>query len=267
MNDATLNELTAKYPDRVRAILNILVETPYFYRTDNEDLYFFLRRHRSEFARFGETYFGWHLFMDAKCARFYKDQWHNEAVSETNRDMFDFRTRDECLGFMILLEFFEHLLEENAMTVEDAENPRFLFGDFLVYTQRRFVELFPAEAQTRYTQEHVRSRILRRILPVLEKYRLLQRLRPPVDQDVKESDTIFEAMPALYHYNAGMLSRFVAEAAPRGEEGVSEAPQAPLAEGANLHNSLSDPPPADEPAVENALLSPEGSSPEQVSHD
>ena len=58
MNEAPLAELTAAFPERVRAVLNILVETPYFYRTDNEDLFFFLRRHRSEFARFAEMYYG-----------------------------------------------------------------------------------------------------------------------------------------------------------------------------------------------------------------
>ena len=106
-----LSTLVERYPEFVRALLNILMETPYFYRSDNEELFFFLRRHRNEFAAFFDTYYGWSLFMDAKCARVYKPKWYNEAVTEANRDAFDFRRRDECLGFMILLEFFEHQLE------------------------------------------------------------------------------------------------------------------------------------------------------------
>ncbi len=175
----SLSSLTERYGDRTRAVLNILVETPYFYRRDNEDLFFFLRRHRQEFLDFFDEHFGWELLMDEKCARVYKGKWYNDSVTEANRDMFGFRRRDECLGFMILLEFFEHQLEENAMTVEDNENLRFRFGDLLLYAQRRFRQLFPGAGGERYTQEHVRAQVLRPILPVLQKYRFLARIPPP----------------------------------------------------------------------------------------
>ena len=32
--------------ERVVAALNVLTEAPYFYREDNEEIFFFLRRHR-----------------------------------------------------------------------------------------------------------------------------------------------------------------------------------------------------------------------------
>lgn len=203
-----LDELMERHTDRVRAILNILVESPYFYRADDEDLFFFLRRHRNEFSSFYETFYGWRLLMDSKCARVYKEHWYNESITEANRDIFDFRSRDECIGFMLLLEYFEHLLEESTMTVEDAESPKFLFGDLLRYAHRRLTSLFPEQEQ-RYTEDYVRSRVLRRVLPMLEKYRLLRRLRPPTDEEVQENDTIFEALPALYHYNVRMLGQAV----------------------------------------------------------
>jgi len=225
--NGSLSELMERNADRVRAILNILVESPYFYRTDDEDLFFFLRRHRGEFGSFFETFYGWRLLMDSKCARVYKDRWYNESVTEANRDVFDFRSRDECIGFMILLEYFEHLLEENAMTVEDPEAPKFLFGDLLRYVHRRFASLFPSEEE-KYTEEHVRSRVLRRILPTLERYRLLKKLRPPGDEEVQENDTIFEALPALYHYNVSMLGKAVERAEGRdggsvGDDGEHDA--------------------------------------------
>lgn len=203
---ATLQE---RYPERVRAVLNILVESPYFYRDDHEDTFFFLRRHRAEFAAFYQDYYGWQLVLDDKCARVFKSAWYNEKITEPYRDVFGFRHRDDCIAFMILLEFFEHQLDENALTVEDPENLRFRFGDLLVYTHRRFRELFTGETAGRYTEEYVRAGILRRVLPILERYRFLLRVPPPADLAISESDTIYEAMPALYHYNTSRLSQSV----------------------------------------------------------
>ena len=76
MND-TLEKLRRVTPDRVRAVLNILVEAPYFYRSDNEELFFFLRRHRQEFAAFYENWYGWTLVLDEKCARVHKNKWYS----------------------------------------------------------------------------------------------------------------------------------------------------------------------------------------------
>jgi hypothetical protein len=204
-----LTALQERYPDRVRAVLNLLVEAPYFYRSDGEDIFFFLRRHRAEFAAFYQDYYGWRLVLDDKCARVFKPVWYNEKITEPYRDAFGFRHRDDCVAFMILLEFFEHQLDENAVTVEDPENLRFRFGDLLVYTHRRCRELFTGETAGRYTEEYVRATVLRRVLPILERYRLVVRVPPPADLAVSETDTIYEAMPALYHYNAARLSQSV----------------------------------------------------------
>ena len=209
--DCPLASLNKRYPERVRAVLNFLVESPYFYRTDNEELFFFLRRHRSDFAAFYETFYDWELIMDGKCARVYKRRWYNDEITEAKRDLFDFRRRDECIAFMVLLEFFEHQLEENAMTVEDREDLRFRLGDLLEYTVRRFHDLFPEQADQKYTEEHVRGTILRQVLPQLERYRLVRRIRPPEDIQVEQTAVIFEARPAIYHYNAARLSSSLGE--------------------------------------------------------
>ena len=50
--DNPLLDLAQASGDRVRAVLNVLGESPYFYRTDDVKLFYFLRRHKSEFARF-----------------------------------------------------------------------------------------------------------------------------------------------------------------------------------------------------------------------
>jgi len=229
--DCPLLELAERSGEEVRAILNILVESPYFYRTDNEDLFFFLRRHRSEFAQFYTALYDWTLMMDDKCARVYKSRWYNESVTEANRDVFDFRRRDECIAFMILLEFFEHRLEENSMTVEDKENLRFRLGDLLQYTHRRFAELFPDDAGEKYTEDYVRGAVLRQVMPKLERYRLVRRIRPPGDVRLQPGEMILEALPALYHYNANRLSRSVAGMDATGDD--EPEPDAPPTPGAD----------------------------------
>lgn len=205
-----MNTLLQQYPTRVQAVLNILIESPYFYKTDAEDLFFFLRRHLKEFTTFFKTHFNWELTLDTKCARLYKPEWFNPRITPGNRDMFNFTKRDECIAFMLLLEFFEHRLETESASVEDAENLRFRFGDFLHYAHGRFQELFADQAET-YSEEYVRAKALRPIMPQLEKYRFLERLAPPADEPVDYDDTIYEALPALWHYNVHRLSRPVAE--------------------------------------------------------
>jgi hypothetical protein len=223
-----LEALLERQADRVRTVLNVLVETPYFYRADDEETFFFLRRHRAEFTAFYHEFYGWRLIMDDKCARVFKSSWYNEKISEPYRDRFGFRHRDDCIAFMVLLEFFEHQLDENSLTVEDRENLRFRFGDLLGYTQRRFRELFPGEGGARYSEEFVRSSILRRLLPILERYRLLTRVPPPPDLRVAELDMIFEAMPALYHYNTGRLSQSVLAEATEPDPLTTAAAELPL---------------------------------------
>jgi hypothetical protein len=198
-----LDDLMRQHPERVKQVTNMLVESPYFYREDNEECFLYLRRHMEEFRRFFEQYFDWQLIMDMKCARVYKDKWYNEAIPKRSRMQFNFSRRDECIAFMLLLRFFEHQLEEQSLTVESQISPRFRFGDLLDYTQAGFLEL--GFDPNKYTLEHVRANILREMMPVLEQYRFIQKIQPDPGMRVRSEDVIYEARPALYHYNAGIL--------------------------------------------------------------
>ncbi|MEA2083198.1 MAG: DUF2398 family protein [Thermodesulfobacteriota bacterium] len=208
--ESELAKLLGRSGNRVRAVLNILIEAPYFYSSDNQDLYFFLKRHRREFSEFFKQFYGWTLLMDNKCARVYKSEWYNQAIQPATRTMFNFTRRDECLAFMMLLEFYEHQLEENGMTVEDRDNLRFRFGDLLGHVYRRFQESFPEKKES-YSEDFVRARILKPIMPQLERYRFLVRIKPPVDLSADEDEIIYEALPAMYHYNGSALSRIIPE--------------------------------------------------------
>ena len=192
--------------ERVQAALNVLLEAPYFYKTDNEDLFHFIRRYNREFAAFFESHFGWSFVCDAKCARVFKPKWHNERITPANRDLFNFTRRDECIAFMLLLEFFETKLEEESISVNDPENLRFRFGELLAFERVRFQELLP-ESESDYDDESVRK-ILRNIMPALERYRFLLKIKPPDDEAAPaDDDVIYECLPALWHYNATAVAR------------------------------------------------------------
>jgi hypothetical protein len=206
---ATLNDLLSKQKTRVQAVVNILLESPYFYRTDHDELFLFLARYQREFTAFFESFFGWQLIMDAKCARLYKELWYNTAITPGNRDLFNFTKRDDCLAFMLLLEFFEQKLEEDSASVDEPENIKFRFGDLLIFERNRFSELFP-DKNGEYSEEQIR-RVLRTVMPQLERYRFLRKLDPPADQVIEPDDTIYECLPALWHYSVQRISRPLSE--------------------------------------------------------
>lgn len=201
-----LGALMDRYPERVRAVLNLLVESPYFYRTDSEDEFLFLSRHQREFGEFYQELYGWALFIDNKCARVFKEKWYNERITPSNRLFFTFTRRDECIAFMLLLEFFEIQLEENSLSVDDQFNLKFRFGDFLQHCQKRFQQLMPDKSE-RYTGEYIRSRILRPVMPRLLQFRFLKEIPRPTGMDLTMDDVIYETLPALYHYNARRLNQ------------------------------------------------------------
>ena len=148
---------------RIRETLNVLLESPYFYKTDDERLFLVLTRYKRAFESFFDKFFGWTLVMDAKCARLYKPKWFNEKITLPNRDMFGFTKRDECMAFLLLIEFFERECREQGVTADDRENLRFRFGDWLEYAAARFRALMPGKEEN-YTDERVRQ-ILRDIMP------------------------------------------------------------------------------------------------------
>lgn len=208
---SAFDDLLQKQKNRVKAVLNILLESPYFYKADHEEHFLFLRRYQREFAGFFEETFGWQLVLDPKCARLYKETWYNERITPSNRDLFNFTRRDECIAFMLLLEFFEHKLEEDSASVEEPDNIRFRFGDLLLFERTRFLELFPEQAEN-YSEDDVRK-IMRPVMPQLEKYRFLVKIDPPDDESVEPDDTIYECLPALWHYSVQRISRPIDESA------------------------------------------------------
>jgi hypothetical protein len=191
--------------ERVQRALNVLLEAPFFYAADDPDLFAFLRRNRAEFARFFQELYGWQLVVDARGARLYKDAWHNPALRRRHRNAFDLSRRDECLGFLLVLEFHEHLLDERNTSVDDPEPLRFQFGELFEFALGRFRE----ELGDRAPDEDGVRRILRAIVPTLLDFRFLRELEPAHDERalVDRENLIYECLPALYLYDVRVLAR------------------------------------------------------------
>ena len=192
---------------RVTAVVNVLGEAPFFYRDDDPDLFGFLRRHRAEFVRFYDELYGLELIVDGRTARLYKERWHNRALRPSQHDVFDLTRRSDCLGFLLLLEFYDRLLETHNLAGDDPASPRFEFGELFGFARARLAEELGAAAPA---DDELR-RTLRGLWPTLERYRFVRALARAVaadggaDADPDEDRVLYEALPALHHYDLRRL--------------------------------------------------------------
>jgi hypothetical protein len=191
---------------RVTSILNVLTEAPYFYRDDDPDLFQFLRRNRAEFERFYRDLYDWELVVDGRTAKLYKGRWYNRALRPTQHDAFDLTRRGDCLGFLLVLEFYERLLEQSNLASDDAESPRFAFGELFEFARARLHEELSPRGSTP-TDEDVRK-ILRGLWPALVRFRFVREI--PRDDgtsdDGDDDHVLYEALPALHHYDVRKLA-------------------------------------------------------------
>jgi hypothetical protein len=205
---------------RARQVLNVLTEAPFFYPEDDPDLFLFLRRNKAEFARFFAETFGWELVVEARLARLYKARWWNRALRPSQHDVFELTRRDDCVAFLLVLEYYERLLDQMGTQADDPEPPRFYFGELLEFAVGRIGEELgetaPGEAEVR--------KLLRGLVPLLLRYRFLREVEPPrEDASIDPDNLIYECLPALHHYDVRRLApRALASFAGRGP-GAGEA--------------------------------------------
>ncbi len=197
-----IDELLQRNQPQTQAVLNLLLESPYFYRTDSPADFAFLRQRRDEFEDFFDSHFGWQLIIDRECARLYKRKNYNRRITDSVRTFFRLSGRDETIAFLVLVEYFEHLVAELNYDVE-KELPRFVFGDFLEYSVSRFHELFPGDE--RYTDDYIRKR-LKPLFRKLEQFRFIT-LIDDAERSGHGDQDIYQMLPALYHYDAAQLAQ------------------------------------------------------------
>ena len=198
---------------RVRGVLNCLTESTFFYRDDDPDLFAYLRRHRAEFERFFDDHFGWDLHVDRKAARLFKRDQFNKALTPKQRNLFDLTRRDECIHFMLLLEFYETQLAAQNVHFEHDEDLNFVLADFVEHAVGRYrKELGDAAPGDREILGHIQS-----LFRELEKHRFIHLLETAdVDRDERLiggqiEHLLYAFLPGIRCYDPGRLSSAVFE--------------------------------------------------------
>lgn len=218
--------------ERVRATLNVLTESTFFYRQDDPDLFFFLRRHQAAFRELLDRYFGWRLHVDRQCARVLKERQYNEQLRPSQRALFDLRRRDECLLFALLLEFHEEEGQRQGVNPDDDRHLRFLLADFVAFAIRRCREelgpAMPAEAK-----------ILEAARPLFDQLERHRFVRLVERKEAEEGDQLpeglaehllYEFLPGIRCYDPSLAARgpvLRAYRSTQGEEPENVGPEAP----------------------------------------
>lgn len=196
---------------RVRAVLGCLTESTFFYREDDRDLFDYLRKNRAEFERFLHQYLDWDLHVDRKCARLFKRSTCNPALTPKQRGLFDLTRREECIVFMLLLEFHEQQLAAQNIHYEHDEDLRFLLSDFVRHTIARFgAELGERCPSDREILGHVRS--VFRTLEVHRFLRLVERGSTGDEEPLPPGQTeqeLWDVLPGLHCYDPSALTRSI----------------------------------------------------------
>jgi hypothetical protein len=204
--------------DRVRAVLNMLTESTFFYKEDDPDLFFFLRRNQASFRVFFESYFGWRLHVDRQCARLLKERLYNEVLRPSQRALFDLRRRDECLLFALLLEYHEEEGQRQGVTPNDDRHLRFLLADFVTFALRRFREEFgetaPPEARIFESTRPLFEQLERhRFVRLVDKKQAESGDELPADM---AEHLLYEFLPGIRCYDPSVAARSVVVRAYRG---------------------------------------------------
>lgn len=123
---------------KARRVMNVLLESPFFYREDDLDLFAFLRRQRAMFAQFFEEFFGWELYVDEQVARLVKPEVANPALRPSQRHVFRISGRMQYVLFCLLLEFYQRQADVQNLDIDKEPEVRFVLADFVQFVFERY---------------------------------------------------------------------------------------------------------------------------------
>lgn len=189
--------------EKFQAVLNILTESPFFYAGDDPVRFNILRRNEAAFKKFFEKYFGWRLYVDGKMARLIKDRNYNPVLHSVHRDTFKLTGRNECLLFLVLLEYYEYECVEQGHSNDDDEYLRFTYADFFAFTRRIFAEQYAGQIPV----DREIDAAARQLLKKLQHFRLLAVVEV-ADNSGNESDRnmLIEVLPGLNCYEGRKIA-------------------------------------------------------------
>ena len=126
--------------ERAQRVLNVLLESPFFYRDDDIDLFGLLRRRQALFQEFFEVFFGWELYVNPQMARLIKPKTFNPQLKPRQRHVFRIAGRHQYVLFILLLEFYQHQADEQNVDLEREPEVRFVLADFVELAFKRYRE-------------------------------------------------------------------------------------------------------------------------------
>jgi len=126
--------------EKAQRVLNVLLESPFFYRDDDVDLFGLLRRRQSLFQEFFEIFFGWELYVDQQVARLIKPKTFNPQLKPSQRHVFRITGRHQYVLFILLLEFYQHQADEQNVDLDRETEVRFVLADFVEFAFKRYRE-------------------------------------------------------------------------------------------------------------------------------
>jgi hypothetical protein len=164
-------------------------------------------------------------------ARLFKGEPANPRLPPSGRDLFHLTRRDECLLFVLLLEFHEQELSRQNLHYERDDDARFLLEDFVRFAFARARELLAERAPPDAKLVEGISALFAK----LERHRFIaevQREEAAAGESMPEGireHVLYQALPGLHAYDPSAITRSVFHAA----YGVREdgAPDADPAEG------------------------------------
>ncbi len=147
-------------------------------------------------------------------ARLIKDRNFNPALRSVHRDTFRLTGRNECLLFLVLLEYYEHECGEQGCSNDDDEFLKFAYADLFAFTRRvladQYVDQLPADRDIDVA--------LRQLLKKLQHFRLLTVVEVSEKADNEsDRDMLIEVLPGLNCYEGRKIAETL------GKDGVDSA--------------------------------------------
>lgn len=199
--------------DRARRVINVLMESPFFYRDDDIDLFGTLRRRRTVFGDFFEAFFGWELYVDDYVARLIKPKVFNTELKPTQRHVFRLSGRQEYVLFVLLLEFHQRQADEQNLDLDACDEIRFVLADFIDFVFKRYQEQLGEDAPS---EEKILD-ACRSLFKTLEKYRFIaerERIGVVVEEGIRagftregKNNVLYALLPGLRCYRAEALNK------------------------------------------------------------
>ncbi|MDA1016114.1 MAG: DUF2398 family protein [Planctomycetota bacterium] len=167
--------------EKTRRILNVLTEAPFFYRTDDVDLFGVLRRSAELFEDFFDSLFGWRLHVDSQLARLIKPVTCNPRLTPRQRHVFRIGGRHEYVILTLLLEFHQMQADQQNLTLDECDEVCFVLADFIEFVFSRYQEELADDSPS----EERLLETMRTLFGKLEQHRFLA-VRQRVDQAIEE---------------------------------------------------------------------------------